>query len=99
MQNEIQDMHWFSFQITILVHITYHQNLTFDPTHPESKILKEVHYYICDEKEHDTLYVQYVFRLKWDFVRERGCLPKCHIVWSDGCNGQFKSARLWYFMF
>jgi hypothetical protein len=22
-QNEIQDMHWFTFQITILVHITY----------------------------------------------------------------------------
>jgi hypothetical protein len=38
-QIEIQDMHWFSFQITVLMHITYHQNLTFDLAHLESKIL------------------------------------------------------------
>jgi hypothetical protein len=29
----------------------------FDPTHLGSKFLKEVRYYIFDEKEHDTLYV------------------------------------------
>ncbi len=29
-QNKIQDMHWFLFQITILVHITYYHNPTFD---------------------------------------------------------------------
>ncbi len=57
MQNDIQDMHWYSFHITILVHITYWINLDYDVAHPKSKILKEVHYYILDEKEHDTLFV------------------------------------------
>jgi hypothetical protein len=23
---------------------------------------------------------------------------KQHVVWNDGCAGQFKSARAWYFM-
>ena len=25
-------------------------------------------------------------------------MPRNHIVWSDGCSGQFKSARAWYFI-
>jgi hypothetical protein len=32
-QNKTQDMHWFSVQITILMHITYCHNSTFDPTY------------------------------------------------------------------
>jgi hypothetical protein len=47
MQNGVQDMHWYNFQITILVHINYWINPTFDPTIIQiSRILKEVHYYI-----------------------------------------------------
>jgi hypothetical protein len=45
----------------------YHHNPTLDPTHLESNILKEVHYYILDEKKHDTLYVQHAFKLNWEF--------------------------------
>jgi hypothetical protein len=56
-QNEIQDMHWYSFHITNLVHITYWINPYYDVAHPKSKILKEVHYYILDEKEHDMLFM------------------------------------------
>jgi hypothetical protein len=29
---------------------------------------------------------------------ERGISPQSHIVWSDGCSGQFKSARAWCFI-
>jgi hypothetical protein len=36
--------------------------------------------------------------LNWEFLRERGILPEHHIVWSDGCSGQFKSTRAWYFI-
>jgi hypothetical protein len=85
-QNEIRDMHWYSFQITILVHITYRINHGYDPIHLESKILKKVHYYILDEKEHDTLFVQYAFVLNWKFLQDMGCLLDCHVVWSDGCS-------------
>jgi hypothetical protein len=53
-QNEIQDLHWFSFQITSLVHIMYRSNKDFDPIEARSRILKDIHYYIFDEKEHDT---------------------------------------------
>jgi hypothetical protein len=45
-QNEIQDMHWFSFQITILIHISYKHELDYDPTIDTSKSFKEVHYYV-----------------------------------------------------
>jgi hypothetical protein len=48
-QNEIQDMHWFSFQIIFLIHITYQHNLDYDPTLERPKILKDlVHYYVYD---------------------------------------------------
>jgi hypothetical protein len=67
-QNEIHDMHWYSFQITILVHITYWINPGYDLVHLESKILKEVHYYISHEKEHNTLFMQHVFMLNWKFL-------------------------------
>jgi hypothetical protein len=97
-QNKIQHMHWFSFQITILVHITYHRNLTFNPTYLKSRILKEIHYYISDKKDHDTLFVQQAFKLNWEFLNKISCFPKCHVVWSHGCSGQFKFARCWYFL-
>jgi hypothetical protein len=37
-QNEIQDMDWYSFHITNLVHITYWINPNYDVAHPTSKI-------------------------------------------------------------
>ncbi len=91
-------MHWYSFQITILVHKTYRINLGYDLVHLESKILKEVYYYISDENEHDILFVQHAFMLNWKFLQDMGCFPNCHVVWRDGCSGQFKIARSWYFL-
>jgi hypothetical protein len=60
-QNEIQGMHWHNFQMSILVHISYLRNPTPDPIDAESKIIKEVHYFIFDDTSHDTLYVQHAF--------------------------------------
>jgi len=40
-KNEIQDMHWFSFQIIVLVHITYKHNLDYEPIIDTSRIFKE----------------------------------------------------------
>jgi hypothetical protein len=56
-QNEISNMHWHNFQITIPVHITYRQNPNFDLVVPEFRLLKEVHYYVSNDSSHDTLFV------------------------------------------
>jgi len=41
MQNEIQSMHWHSFQITILVHITFNADQTIGQKNDDKKIIKE----------------------------------------------------------
>jgi hypothetical protein len=92
-QDEVQSMHWHSQQITILVHITYMWNPEYDEQVPESRILKESHYYVSDEKEHDSLYVQHAFNLHWEFLKQKSLYLKCHVVWSDGCSAQFKAAK------
>jgi hypothetical protein len=51
-------MHWFFFQVTILVHITYHHNVDYGPKDLESKtITNKYHYYMFNDNEHDTLFV------------------------------------------
>lgn len=59
-QNEIQSMHWWSTQVTILVHITYVRNAA-------GGVQKTLHFYISDDRQHDTLFVQHCFMLhdKW----------------------------------
>ncbi len=96
--NEIQNMHWHNFEVTILVHITYCHNPNYDPIDPNSQVLKEVHYYVSDDNSHDTFFVQHAFRLHWKFLKIRGCFPSLHVVWNDGYFGQFKSAKAWYFV-
>ena len=97
-QNEIQSMHWHNEQITILVHITYKLNPNWSLENDEPLLLKEIHYYVCDDKTHDSLFVQHYFRLNWSHISSQGFRPTNHIVWSNGCSGQFKSARVWYFV-
>jgi hypothetical protein len=90
-------MHWHNDQITILVHITYRLNLDFSIESDEPLLLKEIHYYVLDDKTHDSLYVQHCFMLHWNLLQSEGISPRNHIVWSDGRSGQFKSGRAWYF--
>jgi hypothetical protein len=86
-QNEIQSMHWHNDEITILVHITYRPNPAWRIENEEPLLLKEIHYYISDDKTHDSLYVQKCFILNWEHVRSQGFSPSNHIVWFDGCSG------------
>jgi hypothetical protein len=62
-QNEIQSMHWFSHHVTILVHLTYRLNPFLDFEVRGSKWIKESHFYISDDKKHDTLFVQHCLLL------------------------------------
>lgn len=95
---EIQEQHWMSFQITILVHICYRWNPAFlaNPHSGEQKLITEYHFYISDTNDHDTLFVQHCFDLHWEQLTSRGFTPNEHLVWSDGCAAQFKSRRTWY---
>ncbi len=47
-----------------------------------SRLIKEVHYFISDDKEHDTLYVQHCFMLLWEHMKQLGYFPFQHIVKS-----------------
>ena len=98
MQNEIQSMHWTSHQVTILVHLTYRVNPAYDVTKPHTKFKKESHFYISDDREHDTLFVQHCLLLHWGHMIANGFTPKQHWVFSDGCSAQFKCSRAMYFV-
>jgi hypothetical protein len=60
---EVQEMYWFSFQLTILVHICYMWNLTYiaNTYCGENKLLIEYHYFISNDVEHGTLFIEHCF--------------------------------------
>ena len=89
-QNEVQTMHWYSDQVTIFVHITY--------VRLAGVVNKYYHFYISDDKSHDTLFVQHCFMLHYQWLKELGVAFKQHWVWSDGAVSQFKARRPFYFV-
>jgi hypothetical protein len=63
-QNEVQTHHWYNFQMTILVHITYKMNLDHNQDDPRScRLIIEYHYYCSHDKKHYNLFVQKCFSL------------------------------------
>jgi len=60
---EVQEMYWLSFQLTILVHICYMWNLTYitNTYCGENKLLIEYHYFISNDVEHGTLFIEHCF--------------------------------------
>lgn len=90
-QNEIQSMHWWSTQVTILVHISYIKNSV-------AAIEKTLHFYISDDKLHDTLFVQHCFMLHDNWMKQQGHRLRYHWVWSDGAASQFKARQPHYFV-
>jgi len=98
-QNEVQSMHWHSYQISILVHITYWSNPDFDMHDEDTKILIEYHFYISNDRKHDYEFVQHCFGLHWRYILDQRLPPRWHYVWFDGCTNQFKSSKPWYFVF
>ena len=84
-------MHWWSVQVTILVHITYLRNGAGD-------VEKQLHFYISDDKHHDTLFVQHCFMLHDKWLNKQGHCLQHHWVWSNGVALQFKAWRPFYFV-
>lgn len=91
-KNEIQSMHWHTDQCTILVHISYRRS------DKDDSIIKEMHFYISDDKLHDTLFVQHCFLMHNRWLKDQGLSFERHWVWSDGAASQFKASRPFYFV-
>ncbi len=49
-ENEVQSMHWHIYQVSILVHTSFHHNPTLNPYDDDSKILTKYHFYILDHR-------------------------------------------------
>jgi hypothetical protein len=62
----------------ILVHITYRTNPTYTETNGQPRVIKESHFYINDDKEHDMLYVHHCLLLHWLWFIDHGVRPHEH---------------------
>ena len=96
-QNEIQSMYFQSTQMTILVHVTFYVARTSDDKNEEPHLVRKTHYYISDDRSHDTLFVQHCLMLHWRWFMSIKFTLTTHYVFSDGCAAQFKRARALYF--
>ena len=67
-----------------------------ESTNQAQVIKKEYHFYISDDKEHDTHFVEHFFQTFFEYLRNKNIKIEKHFVWSDGCTTQFKSARPFY---
>ena len=101
-QTEILSEYYFLDQVTIFVHIVYRHvveevdGVSSTPDH--RVVIKETHFYISDDTQHDTHFVQYCFHKFFESLVQRAIQITRHWVWSDGCAGQFKSARSFYWL-
>jgi hypothetical protein len=91
-------MHWHSIQLTILVHICYRWNPNYitSKNYGEIFLFIEYHYYISDDMEHDTLFVQHCFEFHWTHLTMHEIYPNEHLVWSNGYGAQFKLRHIWF---
>jgi hypothetical protein len=74
-QNEVQEAHWHSLSVTILVQIIYRLNPTTDPNRKKTQLLKEIHFYISNDGKRDTLFVQHRLLLHWNHMTKGGFIP------------------------
>ena len=75
--------------VSLLVHITLQK---VSDGEGELVIKKHTHYYIFDDKKHDSLFVQHCLLLHWSRLNTNGERSMEHWIFSDGCAGQFKGA-------
>jgi hypothetical protein len=48
-------------------------------------MIKESHFYVDDNKEHDTFFVQHCLLLHWEWSAGQGVKPQEHWVFFDSC--------------
>lgn len=63
-QNEVQGLYYFSKSVTIFVRITMRKG--------GETVMKQAHFYISDDKDHDYAYVQHCLFLHWYSLEDFG---------------------------
>ena len=75
-QREIQSEYYHSDQVSIFVHVLYrhaHAIIYSRDSTPQSRdVIKEYHFYVGDDHEHDMLFVQHYFGLIYDSFKKNG---------------------------
>ena len=61
-------------------------------------VIKEYHFYVSDDCEHDMFFVQHCFGLIYDSLKKNGVSFTKHWIWSDECAGNFKLACSFYWL-
>ena len=61
-------------------------------------MIKEYHFYISNDRTHDTHYVQHCFDIIYGSLKTRGVVMNEHWIWSDGCARKFKSSRSFFWL-
>ena len=55
-QNEVQSIHWHSYQITILVQIMWHRHSSTTDAHDVCKFFMKYNFYVSDDKTQDNFF-------------------------------------------
>jgi len=96
-QKEIHSDFYHFDQVTIFFHVLYrYAQQSFDNierTNDNRYAIKEYHFYISDDRAHDTHYIQHCFDKFYDSFKEHRIRFDQHWIWADGCAGQFKSSQ------
>lgn len=86
-----------------MVHVCYqHAKMHLDGvdgTFEKRVNKKEYHFYVSDDKEHDTHFVEHCFKNFFEYLKERGITIVKHFIWSNGCVSQFKSSKPFYALY
>ena len=73
---EIQSEYYHSDQVSIFIHVLYrHDQESIDGrdiTRQSRNAIKEYHFYVSDDRERDTLFVQHCFGLIYDSFKKNG---------------------------
>jgi len=77
-QNEVQSMHWHSYQVSILVHISWVKNPHPNLEDKSTRNIMQYHFYISDDRKQNSYFVQHCLQMHWEFVLEEGFTPKNH---------------------
>ena len=99
-QNEIQSEYYHFYQVYMFFHILYRhakQNVDhIESTSENWHVIKDYHFYINNDRTHETHFVQHCFDKIYDSLKGRGIKFNEHLIWSDGCIDQFKSSRSFF---
>ena len=102
-QKQIQSEYYHFDQVSIFVRVLYRHSQQdvdgIESTCDNRDAINEYHFYINDDRTHDTHFVQHCIEKKfYDSLKSRKVKFNEHWIWSNGCAGQFKSSRSFFWL-